>query len=88
MGVITGDNEPKKFCLDREREQLPICNQSTGARNLFTDEVIQRSQREIQEEIRPPRYEFAYAVMLFIILFLTFGAFVVIAEVFSPQIVK
>ena len=41
-----------KFRLDRERERLPICNQSTGAKHLFIDEVIKRTEREMPEVIR------------------------------------
>lgn len=44
--------EVKRFRLDRERERLPICNQSTGAKNLFVDEILEGTQREM-----PPQFE-------------------------------
>ena len=70
-----------KFRLDRERERLPICNQSTGAKHLFIDEVIKRTEREMPEEMKSRRrQELVYAVLVFIFLTASFAALFVIAE--------
>jgi hypothetical protein len=67
MSVVTGDDHPKRFLLDRERDQLPICNQTSGARNLFTDEVIRRTERYMAEEAIPRK---RYMVNPWVALFL------------------
>ena len=55
-----------------EIENLPVCNQSTGARNLFVDEVIRGTERETPEEVRP-RYKVNPLISLFLILFSIVG---------------
>lgn len=63
--------EVKRFRLDREKEKLPISNQSTGATNLFVDEVIARTERTIMEAPRA-----RYKVNPVLIAFLLFGSFI------------
>lgn len=59
----------KKFYLLVETDQLPICNQSTGAKNLFVDEVLRGTEREIamQSYRKPFPYWSLVAILIFII---------------------
>lgn len=74
-------NAVKKFRLDRERERLPICNQSTGARNLFTDEVLKRTEREMPVIQRRQSIFKPYAIFLALILLAVFGTLLLVAKV-------
>lgn len=55
---------PKKFYLLVETDQLPICNQSTGAKNLFVDEVLSRTEREIEMEPYKPTFPWLFIVLV------------------------
>lgn len=58
----------KKFYLLVETDQLPICNQSTGAKNLYVDEVLSRTEREIAME--PYRKPFPWFSLVAILIFI------------------
>lgn len=68
----------KQFRTLVERERLPICNQSTGARNLFVDEVLRQTERELPEaEVRPPYRPNPYFA-IFLILFSIVGLVILV----------
>lgn len=46
----------KRFRTNAEREKLGVCNQSTGAANLFVDETLRRTERVVEEQVIKPRY--------------------------------
>lgn len=62
----------KQFRTLVEQEKRPICNQSTGAPNLFVDDVLKRTERDMPEEVRP-RYKVNPLVSLLLILFSIVG---------------
>ena len=64
----------KRFRTLVEQERLPISNQiCTGAPNLFVDDVLKRTERDMPEEVRPPRYKINPLIGLFLILFSIVG---------------
>lgn len=59
--------EVKRFRTIADRERLPICNQSTGAKNLFVDEVIARTERAVREAPRSPKVNPLFALLLILL---------------------
>lgn len=59
----------KKFYLMIEKDQLPICNQNSGASYLDVDQVIRATERTMPADSDGPRYRVNPYVALVVSVF-------------------
>lgn len=75
----------KRWRSDADKMKLKTSNQSdSGARRLPVDEILKRTEREmpkIRSHKRPFwLIQFGYAVLVLVLLILTFGALLIVGE--------
>lgn len=58
----------KRWRSNAEKQKLPVSNQSTGAPNLFVDEVLQRTLRDMPELHTKPDPWIPFVIALLAVL--------------------